>query len=216
MLLLDGVKKQTKLKKQIKLKSSTEAAITIIAIVLLSILIMSVTFAFSSGAFNPSLFKSYFKGILLLVMNFIPIFLFMAFTYLITNRLWAAFSLTSILFVTMSIINKFKLMYRDDPFVFADVRLVSESLIMAQKYNIRLSPKVIMLIIGLIAIAVILKFFLKFKITSKKVRISSLIVLILAGVIIFKGFYFDSDIYKKVGDKSLINIWIASEQFQSK
>jgi len=210
MLFLDEIKAQ------IKSKSFKEGAITFVAIVILSVLIMSITFAFSSGAFNLPLFKSYFKGTLLLLLNFIPIFLFMMFMYLITNRLWAAFSLTSILFVTMSIINKFKLMYRDDPFVFADVRLVSESLIMAQKYDIRLSPKVIMLIIALIAITVFLKFFLKFKITSKRVRVSSLIVLILAGFIIFKWFYFDSEIYKKVGDKSLINIWIASEQFQSK
>jgi len=204
------------MKTQIKLKSFLEGAFTFIAIVLLSILIMSITFAFSSAAFNLPLFKSYFKGPLLLLLNFIPIFLFMALMYLLTNRLWAAFSITSILFVTMSIVNKFKLMYRDDPFVFIDVKLVGESLMMARKYNIRLSPKVIMLIIALIAIAIILKFFFKYKITSKRLRISSLIVLILAGVMIFRGFYFNSDIYKKVGDKSLINIWIASEQFQSK
>ncbi|HHW00455.1 MAG TPA: sulfatase-like hydrolase/transferase [Clostridiaceae bacterium] len=210
MLLLD------RMKTQIKRKSFIEGAVTFIAIVVLSILIMSITFAFSSAAFNLPLFKSYFKGPLLLLMNFIPIFLFMMFVYLLTNRLWAAFSLTSLLFVTMSIVNKFKLMYRDDPFVFVDVKLVGESLIMAQKYNIRLSLKMIVLIIALIVLAIMLKIFFKYKIASRKVRISSLVALILAGIAIFKGFYFNADIYKKVGDKSLINIWIASEQFQSK
>ena len=210
MLLLNRIKTQT------KMKSFTEGIIAFAAMILLSILIMSITFAFSSAAFNLPLFKSYFKGFLLLLMNFIPIFLFMVFIFLITNRLWAAFSLTCVLFVTMSIVNKFKLMYRDDPFAFIDIKLIGESLMMAQRYNIRLSLKVIMLIIALIVVAIILKIFFKFKIKSIKVRAISLLTLILVSVLIFKGFYFDAEIYKKVGDKSLINIWIKSEQFQSK
>jgi hypothetical protein len=43
----------------------------------------------------------------------------------------------------MSIINKFKLTYRDDPFSFIDIKLVSESRAMAEKYKIKLSPNMI-------------------------------------------------------------------------
>ncbi len=210
MLSLNGMKIQT------KMKIFKESVIALAITFILSFLIMTVTFAFSSATFNFPLFKSYFRGPLLLLMNFIPIFLFMAFMYLITNRLWVAYLISCILFVTMSIINKFKLMYRDDPFAFIDVKLIGESLIMAQRYSLRLSFRVIMLIIALLALAVLLKIFVKYKIASVKVRVSSIITLIVASVLIFKGFYFDDEIYKKVGDKSLINIWIKSEQFQSK
>lgn len=177
---------------------------------------MSVTFVFSTAVFDSALFKSYFSGKWLLLMNFIPIFLFMLLMYLIWNRLWAAYSATSLIFVTMSLVNKFKLMYRDDPFTFIDIRLVRESLIMAKSYSLRPGSRVIILIVGLILVAVVLKLFFKFKIISPKIRISLLIALILMSTLIFNGFYFNPKIYNEVGDKTLINIWVQSDQFKSK
>jgi len=204
-------------KRQSKFKGILEGIFPFIIIFALSFLIMTITFAFSSATFNLPLFKSYFTGGWLLLMNFIPVFLLMTFVYLISNRLWVGFSLTGFLFVTMSLINKFKLMYRDDPFQFIDIKLFKESLMMTQRYSLRLSPRIIMLIIGLIAIAIILKmFFKKYKIQSKRIRISLLIILVIASILIFKDFYFNSKIYNQVGDKTLINIWVHSEQFQSK
>ena len=199
-----------------KLGSIPEYVLTFAITVVLSFLIMSITFAFSSGIFDMDMFKSYFKGTMLIFMNFIPIFFFMYLSYLIFNRLWAAFSLTGFIFVILSMVNKFKLMYRDDPFTFVDIKLFSESLVMAKKYNIRLSLKMIILIIGLMVITVILKLFFGQKIHSFKVRISLLVSFCLIGFFTFRNFYFNPKIYEAVGDKSLINIWIESEQFRSK
>jgi len=186
------------------------------AIAVLSFFIMSVTFAFSTGIFNFAMYLSYFKSALLLLMNYIPIFFLMCLTYIIFNRLWAAFSLTGLIFFVMSLVNKFKLMYRDDPFVFADIKLVGESMIMARKYNIRLSFKMLMVLAAIIAIAIALKVFFKQRLSSVIMRLTLFSVLLLAGFLTFRYFYFNPRIYEKVGDKSLINIWIASEQFQSK
>jgi len=194
-----------------------ESIFPFIVIFALSFLIMTVTFAFSSATLNLPLFKSYFKGGWLLLMNFIPIFMLMTFTYLVSNRLWVGYALTGFLFVLMSLINKFKLMYRDDPFQFIDIKLFKESLMMTRRYSLRLSPRIILLIIGLIAVAVVLKiFFNRFRINSWKIRVALLAIAIIAGVFIFNDFYFNSKIYNEVGDKTLINIWVQSEQFQSK
>ena len=184
--------------------------------IILSILIMTITFAFSSATLNLPLFQSYFKGQTLMLMNFIPIFLFMTLVYLISNKLWLGFSLTSLVFVTGSIVNKFKLTYRDDPFSFIDIKLVGESMMMAKEYDISLSTRMILMIIGLIIIGIILKIFFKLEISSKKTRISSLVATVVLSVFIFNGFYFSSEIYAEVGDKSKINRWVASQQFQSK
>ncbi|TAH63108.1 MAG: LTA synthase family protein [Gottschalkiaceae bacterium] len=205
-----------KIKTKIENNNMLKSIIISLSLVLLSILIMSVTFVFSTAVFDSALFKSYFSGKWLLLMNFIPIFLFMLLMYLIWNRLWAAYSATSLIFVTMSLVNKFKLMYRDDPFTFIDIRLVRESLIMAKSYSLRPGSRVIILIVGLILVAVVLKLFFKFKIISPKIRISLLIALILMSTLIFNGFYFNPKIYNEVGDKTLINIWVQSDQFKSK
>lgn len=205
-----------KVRSKIKSNSSLEGIFTFITIIILSLLVMSITFVFSSASLNLTLLKSYFTGKWLILMNFIPVFLFMVFMYLIFNRVWVSFSLASLIFVTMSIINKFKLMYRDDPFSFIDIKLVSESLIMAKRYDLPLSCSIIIAIIVLIAIAIILKMFFNYKILSKKVRLSFLLILTAVSILIFKGFYFNPKIYKQVGDKTIINIWVESQQFQSK
>lgn len=205
-----------KIKTKIDNNNLLKSIIISLALVILSVLIMTVTFVFSTAVFDPILFKSYFSGKRLLVMNFIPIFLFMVLMYIIFNRLWAAYSATGLLFVTMSLVNKFKLMYRDDPFTLIDVRLIKESLIMTKSYSLRLGPKVIILLIALIIVAIILKMFFKFDTLSRKTRISFLILLIFISTLIFKGFYFNPKIYNIVGDKTLINIWVQSDQFKSK
>lgn len=175
---------------------------------------MTITLLFSRAVADTNLLKIYFKDTLLILMNFIPIFLFMIFTYLICNRLWASFTLTSLLFITLSIVNKFKLTYRDDPFTFIDLKLFGESMTMAKKYDINLSKEIIMMILIFIGMALMLKLFFKYRINSSKVRITLLVSLTIISTIIFKGYYFNQEIYNKVGDKSGINIWIKSQQFQ--
>lgn len=72
------------------------------------------------------------------------------------------------------------------------------------------------MIIGLIAIAIILKIFFDFKINSNKTRLGVILSLVIVSAIIFNGFYFNPKVYAEVGDDSKINKWIASQQFQSK
>lgn len=188
--------------------------VTIALMIILSFSVMTITLLFSRAVADTNLLKIYFKDTLLILMNFIPIFLFMTFTYLIFNRLWASFTLTSLLFITLSIVNKFKLTYRDDPFTFIDLKLFGESMTMAKKYDINLSKEIIMMILIFIGMALMLKLFFKYRINSSKVRITLLVSLTIISTIIFKGYYFNQEIYNKVGDKSGINIWIKSQQFQ--
>lgn len=140
----------------------------------------------------------------------------MAFTYILSNRLWLSFALSNLLFVTLAIINKFKLTFRDDPFTFVDIALISESMEMAKRYKIKLTPNMIILIIGLIGITIVLKLFFNFKVNSKQTRISVFVGLAIVSMAVFENVYFGPKIYDKLGDKSLINIWSQSQQFQSK
>ncbi|MFA5529024.1 MAG: hypothetical protein WC996_10465, partial [Peptostreptococcales bacterium] len=84
----------------------------LLILISLSIFIMLLTFIFACPDWNPQMpiFKSYFDCEILLFMNFIPIFLWMAAIYLLSNKLWIGF-ITSISFVALSIVNMFKLTY---------------------------------------------------------------------------------------------------------
>lgn len=195
-------------------KTIKKTLIIILAMIILSFMIMSITFLFSKSVVDMNFVIAYYKDILLILMNFIPIFLFMVFMYLIFNKLWVSFLGTSLLFVTLSIVNRFKLTYRDDPFNFIELRLVKESMLMVGKYKISLSPNMIIMILALALFTFLIGKFFKYKIDSKKIRIISLSAVLIVSIIIFKSFYFSAKIYNKVGDKSNINIWIKSEQFQ--
>lgn len=193
-----------------------EKLFTLFILIALSFLIMTLTFVFSSDAWNMILFKSYFTSGLLLLMNFTPIFLSMLILYLIINRLWISFLITSFLFIIMSIVNKFKLYFRDEPFWFIDFKLIRESMDMQQKYSITLSPNMIIMFIGIIIIAIVLKLLFDYHVESRKTRGISLIGVMIVGYLIFSGPYFNSKVYAELGDKSLINIWSQSQQYQSK
>lgn len=193
-----------------------EKIFTVFVLFGLSFLIMSITFVFSSSTWNIPMFISYFKSAKLMLMNLIPIFIVMTFIYLLSNRLWVGFLSSWALFVTMSIVNKFKLTFRDDPFTFLDITLIKESMEMKTKYEIHLTRNMIILFIGLIMITVILKILMNYKISSRKIRWSLLGCICVLSIIIFGKPYFDYETYASVGDKSLINIWSESQQYQSK
>lgn len=200
----------------IKQKNYLKIFKIIMTIILLSASIMTVTFVFSSAVLNEMLFDSYFKSAGLIFMNILPIFLFMSLIYVISNKLWLSFLLANILFTISSLVNKFKLTYRDDPFTFMDIKLFSESLAMTKRYEIKFTPNIIWILFGALLITILLKIFFKTKINSKKVRISSAVVILLVGVVSFNSLYLKEDLYKKLGDDSLINIWSEPQRFQSK
>lgn len=189
---------------------------TIGTMAILSAMIMTISFGLSSARLNLPLFKSYFQQGLLIWMNFIPIFLFMAFIYLISNRLWLGYLVTALTFTFMGIVNKLKLTYRDDPFTFLDMKLVGESLEMTKTYDLSLSTRLVAIIVGLVAIGILLKIFFQPRVENKNTRIGLLVSLAIVSLVIFKGYYFSQGLYDRLGDRDVINQWVESERYQSK
>lgn len=190
--------------------------ITIVTIILLSAIIMTVTFVFSSADLNVDLFQSYFQDMNLIFMNILPIIIFISLIYILSNRLWISFLLGNIIFVIASLVNKFKLTYRDDPFTFEDIKLFSESMAMTKSYEIKFTLNIILIILGLLLLTLLVKRFFKYKIESKNIRISLAVIILAVSVFSFRGLYYDNATYAELGDDSLINIWSEPQQFQSK
>ncbi|MBM7709074.1 LTA synthase family protein [Enterococcus lemanii] len=192
-----------------------KSALALLLSTIFSIGILVVTLVLSSAKFNELLFQSYLASPLLLLMNIIPIILIMVLLYFIFNTLWLSYLLTVILFVGGGLVNKFKLTYRDDPFVFRDLKLFAESLQMSKQYSLTVDQMLVISIIILLLFTIVIKLFINIKIKSKKTRVINIVLMgILAGV--FGNSYFDEDVYALIGDETLINRWIGSQQFQSK
>lgn len=183
---------------------------------LLSIVTMIITFIFSSDKLNPEFLTSYFQSITILFMNLFPIIIFMSIVFILSNKLWLSFLITNTVFVTASLVNKFKLTYRDDPFTFIDLKLFNESIAMTKRYDIKITFSMILMILGLLGITVLLKKFFKEKIESPEKRFYSIIGIFLIATIVFGGVYFNKDIYRNAGNEDIINIWSQQQQFQSR
>lgn len=202
--------------KTIKSKKFLYSLVILIIIGILSFFIMSFTFKYANVNTDLDLFPTYFETKWLMLMNIIPIFIIMILLSLIINKLWASFLITSILFFILSFINNYKLIYRDEPVRFTDFQLITESLNMAKTYSIAITFNMIIILAAILTITIILRKFIKFKIQSPKLRIGLIGLVMLITGLISKGFYFDSQLYSRLGNKHLINIWSETQQFTSK
>ena len=150
-----------------------EKIFTVFVLLGLSFLIMSITFVFSSSkSTNMPMFSSYFNSAKLMLMNFIPIFIFMTFVYLLSNRLWVGFLSTWALF-TMFYQTSSSLPLETTLFHFlayyTNQRIYGDE----TKYEIHLTRNMIILFIGLIMITVILKILMNCKLVPQKNKMVS-------------------------------------------
>ena len=99
-------------------KLKQNKAMPFVILFLLSVVIMVMTFILGSGEGNlqSALLNSYFRDPLLLAMNLIPIVIVFLIIYSLSGRLYLGFFLTSGIFFAISVVQKFKMIYRDEPF----------------------------------------------------------------------------------------------------
>ena len=132
----------------------------------------------------------------------------------ITKRLWLSFTFTSIIIFLLSIINKTKLYYRDDVFKFEDVFLAKEALIMTTRYDIIILWYTVIGILITILLILWLKKYVKTINIKYRYSLIYAVLLLMVAIFGYNKYYTDDELYLKLGDKSLINVWIETRQFQ--
>ncbi len=186
----------------------------IVIIGLLLIWILAINFNFSMKVSEISTFRMYWKQFDLVILNGLPILIILLLLYLLTNRLWISFGVTNFLIFIMGFVNRTKLVYRDDPFIFSDLGLINESLEMTKRYDLNFSLSTVILIICSFLIIIILFLYEpKRKLIYKK-RIMFGILLIIGSIVLFKPIYYNEKLYERTGDKTNINIWSYTQQYQ--
>ncbi|MDY3118059.1 MAG: LTA synthase family protein [Peptoniphilus sp.] len=185
------------------------------------ITLFTLAYACGDGATRVPLFISYLKSPLLLLMNFLPVFFLFLFFYALSGRLWLGFSATSVLFFLLSVVQKFKLLYRDEPFVLPEITLFRESLLMKGNYHLSVFTSDPLTLAGLAAMILtsILLFRRRRRPWVGKGRRQLLLGSLAAILILFQGFsgpYFSTKVYALVGKKAPINPYNATETYMSK
>lgn len=180
---------------------------------ILSGILLLVSFLFTTIGSHKLMMLSYMKDPLLLLLNFIPIFLILLFVLFLTKRLWISFGFTSLLVLIMGIVNQTKLFYRDDVLKFEDLALSKEALVMTSRYKVIIGKYgIIAIILCLLILALLMK---KKKMKFRFLwRLPVLIGIVSISILLYYKVYINQEIYNSVGDTSIINIWIGTRNSQ--
>ena len=192
--------------------------VNILVGIVVSFLLSAVSLYFATDKYGIEMFQSYFENGYIVFLNTLPVFFSIMFVFLICNELWIGISITSILVIVLSLINYFKLLFRDDPLLVEDLTLFSEMKNMTGRYKIHINRDMILWILGMtVVIFVVWKLRKIIKIEMQiRTRIISVIMIVLCGIGCMNRFILNDEYYQKTENIALINRWGSTQQFISR
>lgn len=146
-----------------------------------------------------------------LLLNFLPVFVFLAVAYVLINRAWIAWLVTSIFFLVIVFVNYFKIDLRGEPFVYDDLAIAGDGLGILGEYSLHI-PKWAYASVAIIAAgAVFLKFFARGRITRRFwwTRVATILLCVGIGAFSWSHWYTDGILYynSTVRVQHSFNIW---------
>jgi len=162
-------------------------------LIILSLLLGMCMLALSVMPSDFNLMKLLILNIRVLALNTLPLFCIMTVIYFITNRIWVGFSITAVISFLIAEVNRFKLYFRDDGFVFKDVLLIGEAGEMLKSYKLFLDKISIVAIIFIVATIAISIIFMKTEKLHKYVRIAGALIVSLVFLVTYNLFYYDNN-----------------------
>lgn len=127
---------------------------------------------------------------LVVALNIWPLFCVMALLFFLSARPWVSFSITALLAFIIAEVNRFKMIFRDTPFVFEDVLLVSEATKMTEHYALYLDEVSLCTLLFIVLGAVFCFFFFKVKQMKPWVRVAGVTGAVLSLVLSCNFLYF--------------------------
>ena len=167
----------------------------------------------ATGHYAMRLIFGYFECPLIFVLNLLPVLALLLLLYGLTGRAQLSFGVTAALVFGLSTGNYYKLMFRNDPLMFADLLLLTEAGDMAGKYHLFLDWKLGLMIACWVFGVLFLHFLVRGRPRGRGRGICAL-----AGVTACTLLYpvmLDSDLYNQrtAYYARLNNIWSATQQY---
>ena len=184
--------KTKKILSSIKIESGILTSVLIMA--LLSFFCVMFQAVAQNGA-NARGYLTFLTSPVIVVFNFIPVFLVMLFVYCLTNRVWASFLLTGLMLDIALFINHYKVVFRAEAFKFSDIILAGEAFNITKNYSFGFSLKLFIVFLMSFLLFVFVLAAVKNKKTPflKRGAVLLLDVLLMAGA--YLGIYRNKALY---------------------
>lgn len=166
------------------------------------------------GSFGWQLFYDYLAHPGLVALNLLPPVVLIVLLYGLTGRTWLAYVLTALPVLGLSVGNYYKLTFRDDPVVAADLLLLGEAGNMAGKYQLFLFDKLIA-VLACAALTVVLLALLAHGRPVGKFRLLTAGAA-LACAVALAPVYGSDDVYQANENREHINQWSSTQQYVSR
>ena len=156
----------------------------IFGLVLWAVLLTVITLCFTAKVETNSfgVFASYFLKPSIFLVNLLPVLVVTLFFAFVTNSVWVTFIISSFVTLSLTMVNYFKLILRNDPFVMADFALFGEALNISERYTLTLDLFFFVAIGVVVAGVVFAKSWFRYRSKNRITRLlgAALCVLVLA------------------------------------
>lgn len=180
------------------------------------IAVLSLVVTMASLALTPLdayQFFAYLIQPLVIFLNYVPVFFLMLILFGLFNNLVGSFTLSSIIFVVLTEINRFKMSFRDDPFVFMDVKYAKEAAQMTNSYSLFIDKMTALIIVILLIVIFIIVKRQHEKLSNIVVRLSFVLVPVIAFFYLFHPLYLNTNLYNQMWNDMFGNQWKEGNQF---
>ena len=166
------------------------------------------------GQYGWALFSDYLAHPAIVVLNLLPAVVLMALLYGLTGRAWAAYVITALPVLGLSVGNTYKLAFRDDPVIAADLLLLGEAGNMAGRYQLFLFGKLIAAVGAAVLSTLLLALLARGRPVRRERWVTAGAALVCALALI--PVYGSDRLYEKNANVEHLNQWSTTQQYVSR
>lgn len=168
-----------------------------------SLLLGAVSLSFAIGVYVWDVYIGYFRHPLIFLLNWLPVLLVQMLLLSICGRQWLAFLLNSFVTLLPAIGNFYKLKFRNDPFVFADISSIRAGLAVAGDYDLRITSRIVLALAFVLVGTLLLALLVRGK-AEKKGRIAALLLALASVLPLWRFVYADDGLYDALAAQNAI------------
>lgn len=164
------------------------------------------------GRYPWHIFFGYFRHPLIALLNILPVVLLILLLYCLVGRAWIAFLVGSVPVMLASVGNYFKIVCRDDPFMFADIPDITTALGISERYDLSMNWRLGFCLFCMVFGTLFLFFFVRGQVRPRwRLALGAVILL---SIIPLVGVYTSDDVYdNKTQNYEYADQWAAPQVF---
>lgn len=164
------------------------------------------------GRYPWHIFLGYFRHPLIALLNILPVVLLILLLYCLVGRAWIAFLAGSVPVMLASVGNYFKIVCRDDPFMFADIPDITTALGISERYDLSMNWRLAFCLVCIVFGTLFLFFFVRGRVRPRwRLALGAVILL---SIIPLVGVYTSDDVYdNKTQNYEYADQWAAPQVF---